>query len=218
MTSLALRVNVLLKFCLAANERGALVRRRARVFSSALFVLVGMTQLLSVLPARANGELPPIGDPGELPPIEKVDALPPIEKVDALPPVEEVPLGGGTISISVFGDLGACASVSFNDVQLEAAGTLSALGAGTTYDGSVSQVSAADNQSGANVSSLPDMCVPGDPTLNAAEVTFQANAAGFNRAGVVTTMSATTTCVFLQVGGATCTPQVTAVVPPSPAR
>ncbi len=133
------------------------MRRRTRVFGCLTLALVGITQLLSVLPARAEDQLPPLE--------EIVEELPSVEKILWLLPSvgdEEVP-GGGTISIAVSGDLGACASVSFNGVQVEAAGTLSALGAGTTYNGSVAQVGGADNQSGTNVSSLPDMCVPGDP-------------------------------------------------------
>ena len=163
--------------------------RRLRAFGFVLVALIGTTQVFPVLSAHAEGELPD---------------------------VEEIEIGGGgTISISVFGDLGACASVSFNDVQVKAASTLSAMGAGTSWDGSARQISGADNEGGSNVSSLDDVCVPGDSTLNAAEVTFQANAAGFNADGIVTTMSATTSCVYWHIGGLTCSRQATVVVPPS---
>lgn len=203
------------------------MKRRARAFGFVTFFLVGATQVVPFVPARADGQLPSTDSVveevapviSELPSQEDlgpvVGDLPSQE--DLAPVLDDdvnVPSGGGgTIAISVYGDLSACATVSFRGIQLEAAGTLSAVGAASHYDGAVTQVSNADNDGGTNLSSL-EMCVPGG-LYNAAEVTFQANAAGFTPNGIVTTMSATTTCVYWQVGGLSCTPQATVVTPPA---
>lgn len=121
---------------------------------------------------------------------------------------------GGDISISVFGDLGACADASFFHPQMESAGTFVAIGAGTTFSSGIpTHVGGADGATAANGDPLRSMCVPGDPRINLAEVTYNAIATGIDYRGLPTVLSVTVDCVYTQLGSVVCTPPVKVRLP-----
>lgn len=129
-------------------------------------------------------------------------------------PITPAHAAGGDISISVYGDLGACADASFNDRQVQAAGALSGVGVGTTFNSGIpATIGGGDNAASSNSDQLPTMCIPGDPTVNFGEITYTATATGIGQDGLLTVLTVTVQCVYTQLGSVVCTPPVKASFP-----